>query len=177
MEHATIARPYAEAVFRLAEERDDFQQWSDMLQLIAQFAQHPAVQSLVNNPKLTTPEIEAALDAAMRGHLTDAGKKFLTLLLENGRLRVAEDIRAIFEELKAQRLGEVEAHIVSAYEVDDSQLSDLVEVLERRFKRKVKTSIAIDREMIGGLKIQIGDVVIDGTVRGKLDSMASTLKL
>ena len=177
MEYATIARPYAEAIFRLSEENNSGKLWSDMLAFIAQLAKHPQVQSLISNPQLTTKEVEGALATIAESHLNDAGKKLVNLLLENGRMVVAPQIQEIFETLRASRLGEIDAHIVSAYPLNDNQLAELVTHLERRFKRKIKAQVVLDPEMIGGIKVQVGDVVIDGTVRSKLDNMATTLEL
>ena len=177
MEYATIARPYAEAIFRLSEDGNSGELWSDMLEFIAQLAKHPQVQSLISNPQLTTKEVEGALSAIAESRLNDAGKKLVSLLLENGRMVVAPQIQEIFETLRAARLGEMDALIVSAYALNDAQLAELVTHLERRFKRKIKAHVTLDPDMIGGIKVQVGDVVIDGTVRSKLDNMATTLKL
>jgi F-type H+-transporting ATPase subunit delta len=98
------------------------------------------------------------------------------LLVKNGRLDVLPEIRALFEQLKDEREGVVEAEIVSAFPLDDAQRSSLVADLERKFKRKVQVAVSTDNSLIGGVCIIVGDEVIDASVRGKLANMAVALK-
>jgi F-type H+-transporting ATPase subunit delta len=97
------------------------------------------------------------------------------VLIENSRIGVLPEVRDLFVELKHEREGVVDAEIASAFPLDDTQLTALVSDLEARFKRKVQPQVAIDQDLIGGVKVVVGDEVIDGSVRGKLAAMAAAL--
>ena len=99
----------------------------------------------------------------------------MRVLIENGRVGVLPEVRDLFVALKHEREGVVDADIASAFPLDDAQLATLVNELEARFKRKVKPNVAVDKELIGGIKVVVGDEVIDGSVRGKLAVMAAAL--
>ena len=117
------------------------------------------------------------LVAAGSGDSLDAqAQNFVRVLIENDRLSLLPEISALFESLKNEREGVVEATIDSAFPLDDAALSQLVADLERRFKRKVRPQVNVDRDLIGGALIKVGDEVIDGSVRGRLQSMASALR-
>ena len=175
-EQITIARPYAEAVFKLAKEKDALLAWSDMLKVISQVTSFEQVQALVSNPGITADKLLKIILDICGSKLNDEGKNLVALLIENNRIEVLPQLSDLYEQLKAQQEGVLEANIVSAYAISEKQLEKLVSVLEKKFKCKIKAKVNIDPELIGGVKVVIGDEVIDSSVRGKLETMSVALK-
>jgi F-type H+-transporting ATPase subunit delta len=173
-EIATIARPYAEAVFALADKGGALAQWSDTLGRLAAVAQAPEMGELFGNPKVTGTQFVDLFSAAA-GAMPAEAKGLLQMLAENKRLEALPAMRDQFEALKAEREGAIDAMIESAFPLEGADLSALVADLERRFKRKIRPQVSIVKELIGGAKISVGDQVIDGSVRGKLDAMNAGL--
>jgi F-type H+-transporting ATPase subunit delta len=173
-EAATIARPYAEAVFGLAQAGGALERWSRTLARMAHVVEHPALRAAIGDPKLST-EALYGLVAAACGDLAGEEQSFLRVLVENDRLALLPQIRALYEQLKNEREGVVEALIASAYPLADGELDALVAGLERRFGRRIRPRVTVDRELIGGVRVQVEDEVIDGSVRGKLAAMAAAL--
>lgn len=172
-ETVTIARPYAQAVFALADKGGSLAQWSDTLGQLALVAQAPEMSQLFGNPKVTSTQFAELFSSV--GTMPAEGKALLQMLAENRRLEALPAIRDMFDQLKAEREGAIDATIESAFPLEGAELSALVADLERRFKRKIRPQVSIDKELIGGARISVGDQVIDGTVRGKLDSMNAGL--
>jgi F-type H+-transporting ATPase subunit delta len=173
-EIATIARPYAEAAFELADKAGALAAWSTALANLSQAAQDPGVQALLGNPVISSKQLVEML-ASVSGNLSAEVKNFVAAMAENKRLEALPQVHEQFEQLRAEREGTVEAQIESAFALDDASLATLVADLERRFKRKVKPQVSVDPELIGGARVTVGDQVIDGSVRGKLMAMAAGL--
>ena len=176
MENATIARPYAEAVFSLADASGMLDKWSGSIAAMAIVAAVPEMRAATGNPNLSDEELYGIFVAGCGGILTGEAQNFVRILIENDRLDLLPEIRAQYEELKNEREAVVSARISSAFPLDESQIAALVAELEHRFRRKVKPQVIVDPQLIGGVRMQVGDEVIDGSVRGKLITMASTLK-
>lgn len=174
-ELATIARPYAEAVFELADKANDLAGWSDTLKALAGVAEHPEVKSLIGNPKIGGPRLVELIGSIVPGSLSGEARRFLEAMVVNGRLPAMAQVSALFEDLKNERESRVEAHVTSAFPISEFELGALVADLERRFKRKVQPVVTVDPSLIGGAMIVIGDEVIDGSVRGQLTTMANAL--
>lgn len=174
-EQVTLARPYAEAVFELAREEKQLGPWQQALARLALVAQDPRTQSLVGDPKVT-PEQLAQLFIDVAGGLTEGQQNFVRTLVENERVLVLPEIRQLFERLKNRHEGVKQAHIASAFPLDEQMLKRLIAELEPRFQCKLEATVSVDPELIGGVKIAVGDEVIDVSVRGKLETMASALK-
>jgi len=173
-EAVTIARPYAEAVFAFADGAGGLGKWSQTLAVMAAVATNPDVAAASSNPKLTSNQLYG-LFAAACGDLAIEAQNFVRLLIENGRLDLLPEIRDLYEELKNEREGVVDAVITTAYPLDSRQLAALVSELEIRSRRKVKAQVKVDAGLIGGVRMQVGDEVIDGSVRGRLAAMAAAL--
>ena len=173
-ETVTIARPYAEAVFALADKGGSLAQWSDTLGQLALVAQAPEMSQLFGNPKVTSAQFVELFSAA-GGAMPAEAKALLQMLTENKRLEALPAIRDLFEQRKAEREGAIDATIESAFPLEGAELDALVADLERRFKRKIRPQVSVDKELIGGARISVGDQVIDGTVRGKLEAMNAGL--
>jgi len=181
-EALTIARPYAEAVFRLAKKSQTLPAWSALLQLSADIARDEGVHALIGDPKVPAQRMgELFLSIckerlAGSNALTDEGRNFILLLVENGRLGLLPYIGELYEHLKAAEEGVLEASITSAFALNDAQLKDLVVGLEQKFKRKIDARVVVDAELIGGVIVAVGDEVLDASVRGKLEAMAIALQ-
>jgi len=175
-ESVTIARPYAQAVFRLAREGKALTAWSDRLQRLAAIAQDPEMAKVVGNPKFSAGQV-AELFVSLTG---ESGNKelasFIGILAENERLGVLTQIQEIYEQLKSADEGVKEAIVTSAYPLDDAQLKNLMSQLESHFDSKLQPRVEVDATLIGGIKVAVGDQVLDASVRGKLDAMATALK-
>lgn len=174
-ELATVARPYAEAIFELADKANNLAGWSDTLGSLARIAEHPDVKALIGNPKVSPQQLIDVIAAAVQGGLSGESKSFVQAIITNGRIAVLPAVYTLYEALKNERESKVEAHITSAFPIPEAELAQLVADLERRFKRKVQPVVTIDRELIGGARVVVGDEVIDGSVRGKLSTMANAL--
>ena len=175
-ESVTIARPYAQAVFRLAREGKALAAWSDRLQRLAAIAQDPEMTKVVGNPKFSAGQV-ADLFVSLSG---ESGNKELAsligILADNERLGVLSQISEIYEQLKSADEGVREALVTSAYPLDDTQLNNLMSQLESHFGSKLQPRVEVDAELIGGVKVAVGDQMLDASVRGKLDAMATALK-
>ena len=174
-ELATIARPYAEAVFRLAKEGNALRAWSEKLAFIAAVYQDAQMQAAIGNPKVTANDVERLLLAISGDRIDDAARNLIQLLVRNRRLAMLAQIREQFERLKLEDEGKLDANISSAYPLDDMQRSQVIGLLSSRFKRKINATVTIDPELIGGIKVEVGDKVWDASVRGRLQAMAVTL--
>lgn len=173
-EISTIARPYAEAVFEIADKSGTLAQWSATLGNLAMAAEHPDVRQLLGNPRVSAGAL-VDMFVAVSGDASAESRKLLEELTANQRIAVLPAMRDQFEALKNERESTVDAQIESAYPLEGAELSGLVADLERKFKRKVRPSVRVDAALIGGVKITVGDQVIDGSVRGKLAAMAASL--
>ena len=173
-ETITIARPYAEAVFALADKEGSLAAWSDALGRLGSVAQAPELRKLFGNPKVTSDQFVDLFSAAS-GSMPAQAKGLLRMLAENKRLEALTAVRDLFEALKAEREGAIDAVIESAFPLEGAELSALVSDLERRFKRTIRPQVSVVKELIGGARISVGDQVIDGTVRGKLEAMNAGL--
>ena len=174
-EPVTIARPYAEAVFKLAREKSNLARWTEMLALLETVAKDEQVRSCIGDPNVSGEQLESLILGAVGGRLDGHGRNLVQVLIHNGRLELVPEIRSLYEELRREQERVVEATIVSALPVSDEQLEGLVARLEARYQRKVTARVEIDQWLIGGVKIVVGDEVIDATVRGRLNAMAAAL--
>jgi len=174
-ELATVARPYAEAAFRLAHENGRLSQWSEMLALIEAVVGDEQIATRIGDPNVEERALEGVILGGLGDRLDGPGRNFVQVLVENGRLELVPHIRAQFEELKRADEGVLEAKIVSALPITDEQVRTLLSALESKYGRKVRAEVEVDPDLIGGARIVVGDKVIDATVRGKLDAMAAAL--
>ncbi|GGI19276.1 MAG: F0F1 ATP synthase subunit delta [Oxalicibacterium faecigallinarum] len=169
-ELATIARPYAEALFRVAKSAD-LNGWSVLVTEMGQVAALPEVYALANNPKVSDADIAAVFTAALKSPVGAEAKNFISMLIENDRLTLLPEIAEQFHALKNAEEGAADAEIVSAFELSQAQVSDLVALLEKKFGRKLNPSVTVDNTLIGGVRVVVGDEVLDTSVRAKLQHM------
>ena len=168
----TIARPYAEAAFGVAQDeqaqrQDALANWSQALDRLASVMHDPQAQGLLGNPGLTADQ--------MAGGLTESQKRFVSTLSENGRLAVLTQVRDLFRGLRFAREGRLSVEIQSAMPLSDAQRDDIVALLSQKFGKPVQAEVSLRPELIGGVSMVIGDEVIDASVSGKLNKMASAL--
>lgn len=175
-EITTLARPYAVAVYRLAKQHKSQDSWFAMLELLAGIASNEQMKQAIDNPKLTAAQVENMFTSVCGDKLDTGGINLLKLLVENDKLSLLPVIAQMYEALKAQDGGVEQATIISASALDKKQVQALLGPLETRFKMKIEPQFAVDPELIGGVKIIVGDAVIDASVRGQLQDLAYTLK-
>jgi F-type H+-transporting ATPase subunit delta len=175
-EAITVARPYAEAVYKLAVNNQGLSEWSKMLQLAAAIAEDGGVKRLIGNPVISAKQLGEIFLEIGKNKFNSGARNLIMLLADNKRILVLPQISQLFEQLKAQHEGVLEAKIVSAFAMESRQLKKLIEDLERKFKRKIEAQVSIDSELIGGVKVELGDEILDASIRGKLEAMAVALK-
>jgi F-type H+-transporting ATPase subunit delta len=174
-ELVTIARPYSEALFALAKERDELSKWSDMLTLLVTVFDDPRIQAAIANPKVTKADIERLILAVCGEQIDANARNFIQLLVENGRLSAVAEIRRLFDLLKSEDEGIVEAQISSAFPLDGQELEKIVSLLSKRYQKNISPTVDVDSDLIGGITVQVGDKVWDASVRGRLQEMAAAL--
>ena len=174
-EITTIARPYANAVFALAKETNQLTEWSEMLHFLGDVYTNSEVQTALANPKFTKEDVERLLLAITGEKLSAPARNLVILLVHNDRLSALPEIVNLYARLKEHYENVLEATIESAFPLEQTQLGALVAKLEKRTGRKILPSVSVVPTLIGGVKIQVEDDVWDASVRGQLDSMASTL--
>jgi F-type H+-transporting ATPase subunit delta len=175
-EPSTVARPYAEAAFKLADGAGALAKWSEMLAALAQVAGNERVRVAIADPNLSDAKVAGVFISILSGRLTGEAENFVRVLARNDRLALLGEIRSQYEVLKNAREGVIEAEVQSAFELSEAQLKDLVERLEKKTGRKVRPHVSVDRELIGGVKIVLGDKVIDGSARAQLAALETALK-
>ena len=174
-ESSTIARPYAEGVYRLAAEQGTLEGWAELLGFYSAVLSDPAIKGVVSNPQLTRERLAELMLDIGEGRLSDEGANFIRLLSDNGRLNVLPEITAQFERLKQESQGTLSVEVASAYPLDAAQEDSLAAALRTRLGRDVTISTREDPELIGGVRIRAGDLVIDGSVQGQLQQLAKEL--
>ncbi|EAQ97612.1 F0F1 ATP synthase subunit delta [Congregibacter litoralis] len=174
-ELSTLARPYARAAFEYADSENALSEWLSELQLIAAVVSDEAVQNLLGDPSLTTEKQAETFVSLMGDELGESRKRFLHVLAENRRLGLVPNILELFAQLKAQREQSVDVEMVSPFEVPDTVRDRIAQALGKRLEREVVVSTSIDSSLLGGVLIRAGDLVIDGSVRGRLNKLAEAL--
>lgn len=171
----TVARPYAEASFRLARETGTLAAWSEALAVLSLVAQDPQAVALAHHPKFSLAQIQALLADILGPRATPQVGNFIAVVLESRRFALLPHVSELFEAMKAAEEGAVKAEIETAFPLDDSQLESLRTLMQTRLGRKVETTVRVEPELIGGVRMLIGDDVIDASVRGKLAAMSVSL--
>jgi len=172
-EKQTLARPYAEAVFELAQARSALKPWSEMLALVTAIAADENIQRLASDPRVDRARFRDLFLDVCGKNLDDAGANFVRLLVENRRLNLLPEIVTQYETLKAEAESRVEATVTSAFTLEPEQLKTLGVALTRKLGREVNLTAQVDKTLLGGIVIRAGDLVIDGSVRGRLADLAA----
>lgn len=175
-ELTTIARPYAEAAFRLATDENALPAWSEMLRFLTKLVQDPQIARALDNPKLGAEQKESLLLTVASDRLPGLGRNFLRVLVEADRVTLLPYVAELFDQLKAQAEGVAKASIDTAFPLEEAQVRALTSALEKRFGKKIEATVNVDRSLLGGVRIAVGDTVIDGSVKAKLDAMNVQLR-
>jgi F-type H+-transporting ATPase subunit delta len=172
-ELATIARPYAEALFKAtSKDLNGAAVWVDALSAVAQNAQ---LQQFADSPKASTDQVFDLIAGVAKVDLPDAAKNFLRTVIENGRLSALPEMATQFRALKNAQSGSSDAIVHSAFPIDGAALADLATTLEKQFKRKLNLSVVLQPELIGGIRVVVGDEVLDTSVKARLEQMKVAL--
>jgi F-type H+-transporting ATPase subunit delta len=169
-ELATVARPYAEALFRVAQ-NGDMAAWSGIVSELAQIGANPDVQAFAGNPNVTPAQLAETIASLVKSPLNLEAKNFIAMLSENGRVALLPEIAAQFTMLKNASAGAADATVYSAFEMSPDQVNTLVATLEKKFGRKLNPTVEVDPSLIGGVRVVVGDEVLDTSVRAKLQQM------
>ncbi|WP_372377568.1 F0F1 ATP synthase subunit delta [Vibrio natriegens] len=171
----TIARPYAKAAFDFAVEKDQLDQWGQMLSFAAEVAKNEQMSELLTSS--FSAEKMAEIFVAVCGDQVDAnGQNLLKVMAENGRLTALPDVCEQFFILKKEHEKEVDVEVISASELSNEQLANIGSKLEARLERKVKLNCSVDETLLGGVIIRAGDLVIDDSARGRLNRLSDALQ-
>lgn len=172
-ELATLARPYAEALFKSSQAHaTDASSWLDQFATIAENAQ---LLQFADNPKVTSQQVFDLIGGVVKGDLPDSARNFLRMVIENGRLSVLPEISNQYRALRNAAGGSADAVVYSAFPVDGPALAELGKNLEQRFSRKLNLRVELEPELIGGVCVVVGDEVLDTSVRARLQQMRTAL--
>jgi F-type H+-transporting ATPase subunit delta len=173
-ELATLARPYAEAMFQVAE-KGDLKQASAEVDALASVASNAQLRQFADAPKASATQVFDVITGVANVPLSDASKNLLRTVIDNGRLSVLPEIAAQFHALVAERSGVSDAVVYSAFPIEPAALADVVATLERRFKRKLTATVQVQPDLIGGIRVVVGDEVLDTSVKARLEQMKAAL--
>jgi F-type H+-transporting ATPase subunit delta len=174
-ELSTLARPYAKAAFEYALDKNELAQWYGQLATAAAVAANEGMVAVLTNPSLTAAEQAGKLSDVCGDSLSAEVRNYIAILASNKRLALLPEIHALFAQYKANREKTVEVEVVSAFALEDSVRDRLAESLGRKLERQVNVQTSTDSNLLGGVLIRAGDLVIDGSVRGKLDKLAEAM--
>ena len=174
-ELTTIARPYAQAVFKLAKEQGSIPRWSELLKFLASVASDANMKRLLQNPKIESARLVGLILDLCGDKATPVAANFVKLLAENKRLTLVPEISILYEQCRSEAESTVQAQMISAFPVTDAQRQSVIAGLEKRLARKVALECITDASLMGGVVIRAGDLVIDGSVKGKLTRMVNAL--
>ena len=174
-ERTTVARPYADAAFEIAREGNALSRWSEMLTFAEAIATDPQMIDALSNPKLDAGARTSLFLSIAGDRLSEDMRGFVRVLIEADRIELLPEIRVLFESLRNEAEGVAKAVIETALPLSDAQLAEITGALSKRFGKKIEASTSINPSLIGGARIAVGDTVIDGSVRGKLEQMKQAL--
>jgi F-type H+-transporting ATPase subunit delta len=175
-ELATLARPYANAVFAVAKGDSTLERWSRMFAYLTTAAADPRVKSLLDSPEVGDEQKALRLAEICGDELNDRARKFVQVLAQNKRLDIIAEIQGQFEALRAAEEQTLDVEVISAYPLSDAESANLRRALAEKYAKEVNLTSVVDSSLIGGAIIRAGDTVIDGSLRGKLNKLAETLQ-
>lgn len=174
-EKSTLARPYAVAVFRLAEQDGKLTEWSEMLAVLASILADPDMQTLIASPSLEATQVAELVNEVGGERFTEQARELVRLLAQNGRLGVADEIAELYEAERARSEQRERIEVISAFAVNPKFKRVIAEAMRRRLGREVEIETRTDRSLIGGVVIRAGDLVIDASLKGRLAKLGATL--
>lgn len=174
-ERATIARPYAKAAFEYAREANAFAAWSQALARLAEIVADPRVAALTKSPQWSAADVASLVTDVAGASLNDGMQNFVGVLAEDHRLLLLPEIAAHYEQFRSAVENTVDVEVVSAVKLDAAQSDKLSAALARRLKRNVRMKNSVDATLLGGAVLRAGDLVIDGSLKGRLERLATEL--
>jgi F-type H+-transporting ATPase subunit delta len=174
-ELSTIARPYARAAFEYARDSKQLSQWAGQLATASAVAADKGVQAALNDPALTAEQQAGILNDVCGDALGVQARNFITVLAANKRLALLPEIYLLFAQYKANHEKSVDVEVISAFDLADAARDKLAEALGRKLERQVKVRTTTDSNLLGGVLIRAGDLVIDGSIRGRLNKLAAAI--
>ena len=172
---SNVARPYAHAVFEMAEAENDLAGWGDQLELLAMIASDDSMDALLNNPAISKDQLAQMLQDLCGDNISDYAKNLVKLLVSNDRVAALPDIARIFADKRAEAENVVEADMITATAIDESQQQAFESALQTKLGRTVKLSFEVDEDLIGGAVIRAGDWVVDGSVKAQLEQLVGAV--
>lgn len=174
-EVSTIARPYALAAFKQAKQEGKLGEWSDMIEALSVIVSDPLVKGLIANPRVKREQLADLIIEVGGKALSDTGKNFVRVLAEKGRLKFVPEVRRIYEQERAESEGRSKVQVTSAFELNDAEKDKITSSMSKRLGTEVDLSVNVDDSLIGGVVIRAGDLVIDASLRGRMNRLANTL--
>ena len=174
-ELSTLARPYAKAAFEYARDKNELSQWSEQLATVAAVTQDSAMHAVLNNPALTAEQQAQTVCNVCGETLGVEARNYVATLASNKRLALLPQINVLFAQYKANQEKTVDVEVVSAFDLADVARDKLADVLGKKLEREVKVRTSTDSNLLGGVLIRAGDLVIDGSVRGRLNKLAEAM--
>ncbi|WP_312564883.1 F0F1 ATP synthase subunit delta [Comamonas sp.] len=174
-ELATIARPYAEALFKASSHGADLNSTVAWVEELAAIAADPQLRQLADSPKVTVEQVLDVITGVARSALPDAARNFLRVIIENGRLDALPEVAVQFRGIVNRLNGSSDAIVYSAFPVEEAALNDISAALQKRFGRKLNLSVKIEESLIGGVRVVVGDEVLDTSVKARLEQMKAAL--
>lgn len=174
-EKSTLARPYALAAFKQAEEEGKLETWSEMLDFLKSVTADPVMAGLVRDPRVETSRLAGLVLDICQGRLTETGENFVRVLVENRRLDIVGEIANVFERQRAESEGRRQVDVLSAYQLNAKQKKAIADSMKERLGRDVELQVKVDKSLIGGAVVRAGDVVLDLSLRGRLRQLAVQL--
>lgn len=174
--NTSAARPYAKAAFEEAREQGAVEQWSALLGFLGQVVSDPLMQRIIKDPRIGSERLAGlVLDICGERAFAEGGN-FIRLLVNAERLLLAAEIARLFEEFRAATEGVAEIEVVSAYELDAEEERSITDAMQQRLGKRIDLSKRVDKALIGGVLIRVGDHVIDASLRGQLEKLAGRLR-
>jgi len=174
-ERATIARPYAKAAFQYARDAKAFAQWSQGLKVAAEIVADPRIAALIHDPHVTATDLANLIGDVAGDNLDTGMRNFVRVLAENGRLPLLPEIAGHYEAERARVENTVDVEVISAVPLSAAQADKLSQALNTRLKRRVRMQNSVDATLLGGAVIRAGDLVIDGSLKGRLERLGTEL--
>lgn len=174
-ELSTLARPYAEAVFKRAIESNSAAEWSEILAFLSVVIQDEEMSVVIANPKVSQEQLTQLLLDICQDQLKEEGINLVKLLIQNDRIILTPQIATLYESFKAEHEGYVDVEVMSAYALSKEEQKKFATVLEKKLDKKVHITTSIDKSLIGGFLAKAGDTVIDGSIKGQLQQLAKKL--
>jgi F-type H+-transporting ATPase subunit delta len=174
-ERITTARPYAKAIFALARKNNRLADTATGLTLGAEVVANPSVHALLGSPHVTAVQLSELVNGIVGGKLDENGRNFITLLAQNRRLGFLPEIAALFEQMKGEVENAVDVEVTAASQLTPDQESRYAAALQKKLGRSVRLHTKVDGSLLGGAVLKAGDLVIDGSIKGRLDRLATEL--